>query len=48
VTIYSWNEHHERSQIEFHTDRNGNIVTSLFVRTRNYIDWIMTGIHNTP
>lgn len=48
VTIYSWNEYHERSQIEPHIDRNGNDVTSLFFRTKNYIDWIKTGAREAP
>ena len=42
VTVYSWNEYHERSQIEPHTAKKGNNVTSLFFRTKNYIDWIKT------
>lgn len=39
VTIYSWNEYHERSQIEPHIT-DGDYVLSVFARTRSYIDRI--------
>lgn len=39
VTIYSWNEYHERSQIEPHT-ADGKPVLSAFSKTKSYIDQI--------
>jgi hypothetical protein len=39
ITIYSWNEYHERSQIEPHIT-DGNYVLSLFGKTESYIDQV--------
>ena len=40
VTIYSWNEYHERSQIEPHIGIDGKHILSLFCETRNYVQTI--------
>jgi len=36
VTIYSWNEYHERSQIEPHISMDGNYILSPFCKTKCY------------
>lgn len=40
VTIYSWNEYHERSQIEPHTNTDGKYILSLFCQTKYYVQII--------
>lgn len=40
VTIYSWNEYHERSQIEPHNGIDGKYVLSPFYKTKNYVQII--------
>ena len=40
VTIYSWNEYHERSQIEPHSGINGKCIRSPFCKTKNYVQII--------
>lgn len=42
VAIYSWNEYHERSQIEPHISPNGTYVLSPFSQTYHYIQNIQT------
>ena len=37
VTIYSWNEYHERSQIEPHRNIDGQYVLSPFSKTKYYV-----------
>jgi hypothetical protein len=40
VTIYSWNEYHERSQIEPYISVDGKYVLSPLCKTKSYIDQI--------
>jgi hypothetical protein len=40
VTVYSWNEYHERSQIEPYISRDREYVLSPFCKTKNYIQII--------
>jgi len=37
IAIYSWNEFPERSQIEPHTNSNGEYIVSLYSKTYHYI-----------
>ncbi len=41
VAIYSWNEYHERSQIEPHMTLNGEIVLSPFYKTYHYVQIVI-------
>jgi len=40
VTIYSWNEYHERSQVEPHISIDGRYILSPFCKTKCYINRI--------
>ena len=48
VAIYSWNEYHERSQIEPHISPDGSYVQSPFSKTYHYIQNIHDYIQITP
>ncbi|KPV63293.1 MAG: hypothetical protein AOA65_1301 [Candidatus Bathyarchaeota archaeon BA1] len=49
ITVYSWNEYHERSQIEPCSDYTANVSdVHLYMKTRNYITEFRKAIASNP